>query len=69
MSTPKKQPEAQPENADLVLLNTVSRLGCTVGEARKILAEQAKAQQLSTQAQQPASQQSSKGESSDEALL
>lgn len=57
------------EQADLVLLNTVSRLGCTVGEARKILAEQSAKAQLTAQPAAP--KPTSKGGTvdGDEALL
>lgn len=69
MSKTTPAPEAQQQqNVDLVLSNTVSRLGCTVAEARKILAQQAKEAANLTPAK-PGQPPASKGESSDEALL
>lgn len=64
-----EQPPKPAEQAELVLLNTVSRLGCTVKEAREHLAR------LSARAQSPAQpaapQPTSKGGTvdGDEALL
>lgn len=60
---------ASEQNVDLVIANTVSRLGCTVSQARKILAEQSAAANTLTPAQ-PA-QPTSKSDQADggEALL
>lgn len=69
MSKTTPAPEAQQQNVDLVLSNTVSRLGCTVAEARKILAEQAAKEAANSTPAKPGQPPASKGESSDEALL
>ena len=72
MSENKKTTE-QPANADLVLINTVSRLGCTVAEAKKLLAEQAEAAQANLtpapKPAQPTSKGGTEGGNADEALL
>lgn len=65
------KPASSQQNVDLVLANTVSRLGCTVARAREILAEQSAAQQAkSLTPAQPAQPTSKGGTAGDgEALL
>jgi hypothetical protein len=59
MSETKPAPSEQ--NVELVLANTVSRLGCTVAQAREFLAKQTAAAQAPTLTPATPAQPTSKG--------
>lgn len=72
MSEEKASPAASQSQVDLVLANTVSRLGCTIAQAREHLAKQsAEATKTLTPAKpaQPSSKGGTDAGSGDEALL
>lgn len=67
------KPAASEQNVELVVANTVSRLGCTVAKAREIIAAQSAAGQKANltpaQPAQPTSKGGDAGGNADEALL